>query len=898
MASSIDKSIFSSGGKTFVGCSVDGTRLFAVNKHGLTKVLQLDTPEEEPDVLETCVDFTSMAVVSNSKCIVTSFKGDVYLFSAQESENKLLLRCALPVRDVVIVHSGKTVAVGGDDLEVTLVSLADDTDRNKITLKLEDQVRQMSYNQQMSILAISQVNGIIHFYSMTSTIPRHVHRLENCIASHFYKDDFHDKLLQSVNPVDADDDFEGEFQEPEYCDENRACARVEWHPHGLQFAVPCQDRVIKIYNLKEYSQVKSLTYSQIKREYVDLKYSPQSGAFIAAVDLDNRLTIWNVATGEIHNTRELRQKITNICWTLQSNNSLDLHLGTWTGDTVTIRGAAENILEKPPLSKDTEQLQKTNNLFVNSEDEDDIDAVPPLTGREGENKGSGGNNELPGSQGFTDDEAEGPTKRMFHNDEDDFIDDDDGAGYVIKKPKYTGPAVSTMSFAKDTKIPKFRYRPFSPGSTPFGTSDRRYLTMNNIGYTSTVRNGVDSSSSRYTVTTSFFDLGRFKEYHFEDLFGYDICSLTEDGVLFAQSKLGRLHYRAHNDFQSSWNKRVPLQKSEKITSIAATPRRIVVSTSLGYLRTFNQFGIPLEIEKMAPVVAIAAQDYKIFAVHFSPYHGLSYTLFEQNPQTGNKYFQRESSLPIKLPSNLDDDEEFSETFSAFNPLGIKSLFFSAYGDPCIFGADDVLLVLSKYRSAAESRWVPLLDSKFELWKSSNGREINHLHVWPLGLTFNVLNHILVKGHNIWPEFPLPLPSEMEVRIPLLIKDEIEINRDADNEQEMQIPPYMAAEEEFVRSKVMSVLLNDTLEHEGEVYGNETQILLALNSAYDKSLLRLFASACSEQDVSKAVSLAQELKQDKALNAAVKVAERAELMTLVKKVNDIRESRFELQINNI
>ncbi|SCU94836.1 LAME_0F09516g1_1 [Lachancea meyersii CBS 8951] len=894
MASMIDKSIFSSGGKTLVGCSADGSRLFAVNKNGLTKILQLNKPEDEPDVLDSCQNPTSMLTVSNSRLIVGSLKGDVNLYSSQESESKLLLRCALPVRDVVLVHNGKTVAIGGDDLEVTLLSLTEESERVKTTLKLEDQVRKLAYNPQMSVLAISQVNGSIHFYSMTSTTPRHVHRLDNCIAAHFYNDDFQDSLLQSIDPAEAGDEDES-ATDPEYCDENRVCSRVEWHPHGLQFAVPCQDRSIKIYNLKDFTQIKSFTYSQIKREFVDIKYSPQNGSFIAAIDLDDRVTIWNAVTGEIHTTRDLKHKITNLSWALQSNNTLDLHFGTWSGNMVSIRNVAENVVQRPVLHEDAEKKQEKNNLFVSSDDEE---GETTAHHNEAFVEGNGHEN-LNESQGlFTDDESNEPKKRALLNDEDDFIDDDDGAGYVVKKPTYSRSATHRSSpFNTESRASKFRYRPFSPGGTPFGSSDRRYLTMNNIGYAFTVKTSEGSASSRSTITTSFFDLGRFKEYHFEDLYGYDICSLTEEGALFAESKAGRLHYRAHNNFES-WNRMVPLQISEKITSVAATSKKVVVGTSFGYVRTFNQFGIPLEIEKVSPVVALAAQDYKIFAVHFSPHHGITYTLFEQNPQTGSRYFQRESSLPIKLPVNYDEDEEFSETFSAFSPLGIKSLFFSAYGDPCIFGVDDVLLVLSRWRSAAQSRWVPLIDAKLELWKSSNGREAKDLHVWPLGLTFNVLNHILVKGHHEWPEFPMPLPSEMEVRVPLIIKDEVQISRDDENEQEMQIPAQMAAEEEFVRSKFMSELLTDTLEHEGEVYGNETQVLASLNAAYDKSLLRLFATACSEQDIGKALTLAQEIKQDKALNAAVKIAERAELMSLVKKVNDIREARYEQQLNTV
>lgn len=156
-----------------------------------------------------------------------------------------------------------------------------------------------------------------------------------------------------------------------------------------------------------------------------------------------------------------------------------------------------------------------------------------------------------------------------------------------------------------------------------------------------------------------------------------------------------------------------------------------------------------------------------------------------------------------------------------------------------------------------------------------------------------------------------------MRIPILVKSKVledrkrkadsngsneeEVNdqdsADEKENSELVIPPNMAAEEEFLRSKVLSALLKDTLDNDGELYGNENEILASLNGAYDKSLLRLFAAACADQNIEMAASLVKELKQDRALIAAVKISERAELMELTKRVNEIREARFQQQVDN-
>ena len=187
---------------------------------------------------------------------------------------------------------------------------------------------------------------------------------------------------------------------------------------------------------------------------------------------------------------------------------------------------------------------------------------------------------------------------------------------------------------------------------------------------------------------------------------------------------------------------------------------------------------------------------------------------------------------------------------------------------------------------------------------------------PLSLNYDTLNCILVKGKRIWPEFPLPLPSEMEVQIPVLVKSQLlkehnkekkeraeagldsDEDEDKDEETEVTIPQNLAAEEEFLRSKILSGLLQDTIDNDGELFGNENRIIASLIGMHDKSLLRLFAIACSDQNPERALSIAQELKQDKALTAAVKVSERAEMLSLVQKINDIREARFNQQMDNM
>lgn len=878
----VDKSAFDFGGKTLIALAPNGNQLCVANKAGLSKVLQMNNPEEEPEVFETPGDVTSIICDSNSSFIVTTLKGDCYRYDFN-GKDQLLARSMLPMRDCDVVHNGKMAVIGGDDMELSLVDLVEDFKRYNV--KADEQVTQLSYSSQTNLLSVSYINGKVCFYSISSTRPNKINTLEGYIPKNSYNDDYRNKPSSNGDgEKDNDDsnDDDNTVKDPEFCIENRICTRAAWHSNGLYFALPCHDYTVKVFSIKDYTLVKTLTnLNSSKAFFIDLKFEPVHGSYLAAVDHENRLTIWNWQTSEVFYTKELGQKITNFLWKVHPDNkTLDIILGTWSGNIITVKGAAE--------SKEV-NLNETNQpkgLFVDSEAEEGSDLNEP-------------NLQLPPDEVFTDEENESTAKRHHYDDEQDFVDDDDGAGYVSEHPPHKFPRkgtnrdpVSSLG-ANSRATPKpFSYKPLSQGATPLGNGDRRYLTMNNVGYVCVVRGNEQSS-----ITVSFFDIGRFVEYHFEDVFGFDLCSLNENGALFAQSKAGQLHFRAHNSLHSPWTKTIPLQKGEKITSVSHTPKRVFVGTSLGYLRIFNEHGVPLMVEKMSPIVALTAQEYKVFAIHFHNYHGITYSLFQRS-LVSSKYYQRESPLPLTLPQDNLQLEDIDSEFISFNPLGIKNFFFSAHGDPCVFGIDNVLLILSKWRSAAENRWLPVLDANMEIWKMSGGRETD-VKVWPLGLNYNMMNCILVKGRNMWPEFPLPLPTEMEMSIPIFVKSKLleeqndsEKNDDEMETQELKIPVQWAAEESLLRSKVLSILLSDTLAHEGELYGNENEILASLTGVHDKSLLRLFAGACTEQNNEMALSLVQDLAQDRALNAAIKIAERAELLQLVRRINTLRESRIQ------
>lgn len=57
----------------------------------------------------------------------------------------------------------------------------------------------------------------------------------------------------------------------------------------------------------------------------------------------------------------------------------------------------------------------------------------------------------------------------------------------------------------------------------------------------------------------------------------------------------------------------------------------------------------------------------------------------------------------------------------------------------------------------------------EIWQTSEGKESHIIHVWTLGLTTTTFACILVNGKNVWPMLPLSLLTNIESRMPMLMK---------------------------------------------------------------------------------------------------------------------------------
>lgn len=202
---------------------------------------------------------------------------------------------------------------------------------------------------------------------------------------------------------------------------------------------------------------------------------------------------------------------------------------------------------------------------------------------------------------------------------------------------------------------------------------------------------------------------------------------------------------------------------------------------------------------------------------------------------------------------------------------LKSVFFSENGDPFIFDSEGVLLILQRWRSPGQARWVPLLDTK-QLGGSNE-------EYWPVAVAQDKFHCIILKRGENHPYFPRPLLSEFEFKIPLT----------ADVADSNPLRAVQMHEETIARETVLLSLLED-LVGTRPASSDEGHQKAQRENAIDKALLQLLAIECRDDHGEKALELCGLFRQPgRTLDLAVKIAVKYGRGVLAEKIGKLRES---------
>ncbi|RLV93256.1 DNA polymerase alpha-binding protein [Spathaspora sp. JA1] len=829
-------------GNSYVHYNSTSDRLLIGNSEGLIKVFDISQPELEPTSIDIIDNLTSFTHDSDSNLVVvTSTSGQLELIDLSSGETKgVIYRSELPLRDAEFINSGKRIVCGGDDDKLIVMDVENSKVSSSVTLP--DQLVNLGYNFSRELISVCLSNGDIQIYSVVNEQLNLLHSLKNVVVP---------KINTSLDKIDFQDENHDEL----------ICSKSSWSNNGRYLLLSSVENEVHVYE-KDWKVVKKFDNDNAK--IVDFALS-SNGKHLVILSLDG-FKIFEFDSGNVAHEDMVDFDgfyPLNVTW--RDNH---LFIGTTNGEVLSLKNIVSDVVsnlfvheaEESDAEKENDDGNDTDALLRDSDDEEEEEEKPAI-----------------------------PRKREYKLHEEDslIIDEDDDEEEIqdlpVKKAKLNGGHNNGVIISS-TEI-----KPYSPGSTPFnsGSVKKRYLTMNNLGYVWIVK-----TVEQQSITVSFFDRALHREYNFLDYSGFNLASLNSNGILLGKSDNGLIYYRDHDDV-NNWERKIPLVNSEIITSICISNSSeggddlIVVGTSFGYLRVFDQFGLCINVIKTLPVISLIASSRMTLFMINQVGAVFTYSIIELGEF---KYYQQNIMLPLKQQKQ---------------DMLIKGVFFNEYDDPVLVGGeDDTVLVLHQWRQNQNSKWIPVLNCHDVIVGGNKNRK--NWNCWPLGLIGEQLNCLILKnGDSSYPGFPLPLPVEIDIEMPIVVREDKKDKKkkktddlgfddeEEEEEQEEEQQQQDNAEENFVRSLTFGKLLSETLNDSAQ--DNKSDIMDKLNeyaTLFDKSLLKLFGEACKQSQLNKAWNIVKMIKKDKAMYAAFRIAERMQFANLANKIRELRELSLE------
>lgn len=476
--------------------------------------------------------------------------------------DKFLVRCALPIRDVALSPDGAWCAVASDELTVKIVKTAD----TNTVLYLRQQpkpVKHLSFEPSGSFIALSCTDGLIYIYSLLGEEPELVRKI--------------DGLIQSVET------------------DSEISTKIAWHPDGRAFAAPTATRDIQVMSRGDWENQRKFVNGHMG-DVTALAWSP-NGAMLVTAGKDRKILLWETKTQSIIATYDYAN-VMDLAWH-PTNNLLSF----------TNRDGEVYIYNDfvPPEHVQLLRVGRQPAPFIH----DPLGEISANIRRPLVN----GTKDVPirGIRRGTPDSLDDILGSDVMVDDDDFVVDDDGAGYALNAngKRLLGEDLYDAQASKRRSLWQPQYHEsFQPGATPW-RGNRKYLCLNLIGFVWTV-----DQDTHNTVTVEFYDREFHRDFHFNDAFLYDKACLSVHGTLLSCPPNGdtpaTILYRPHETWTERQDWRTQLPNDEVVTAISLSDSFITVCTSANYVRVYTLFLTPYRVyrQKSSPTVTCASwRDY-------------------------------------------------------------------------------------------------------------------------------------------------------------------------------------------------------------------------------------------------------------------------------------------------
>ncbi|KAH6670132.1 WD40-repeat-containing domain protein [Halenospora varia] len=812
-------------GLTYLSYTPDGSKLVTVGSNNLARVYTTGSDGEPGNIDEDCPEFFTGVDSTNDFFIAGAEDGTVskYDFDSM-SFDKYLVRSSLPIRDVCISPDGKWCAVASDELVVKIVSTSD-TSTIMYIRDLQKPAKHISFDPSSKYISLSCTDGLVYIYSLIDDAPELLRKI--------------DGLIKTVDTTDE------------------VSARIAWHPDGRAFAAPTATRDIQVMSRGDWENQRVFSNGHMG-DITALAWSP-NGSMLVSAGKDNRIVLWETKTQQQIASYDYAN-VMDFAW----HPTRNLLSFTNTDGEVYIYN---NFV--PDANTNLVKLGKQPAPFIHDPlSEISANARRPL---------ANGHKDIPHrdarqrSPDSIDEMLEG-----VMDDEDDFVEDDDGAGYALglngngKRPNgdIDGPLSKRLA---QTWEPQY-HESFQPGSTPW-RGNRKYLCLNLIGFVWTV-----DQDTHNTVTVEFYDHEFHRDFHFTDTFLYDKACLNESGTLFSckadVKNLATIFYRPHETWTTRADWRTQLPKGEDVTAISLSDSFITVTTTANYIRIYTLFGIPYRVyrQKSSPTVSCASWRDYVLTLGNGPVGADGNTKLLYTIQNIKRDELCQSEDIVALPDG--------ET--------VKSVFFSDNGEPCIYDSTGTLLTLLHWRTPSQASWVPLLDTKL-LSRLASGRKTETY--FPVAVADNKFHCIILKGGDKYPYFPRPLLSEFDFEVPISSNAK---PAEGSEENENEGDELKKLEGSFVLKSILTAQQQDLIDYTNATHTERTA-LARMELEIDKTLLQMMAVECREGEergmrALEMVTLLRD-KTGRMIEAAGKVAERYGRTVLGDKIREVGEERL-------
>ncbi|KLO93274.1 putative sepB protein [Fusarium fujikuroi] len=828
-------------GTTRCAYTPDGTRLVTVGSNNTIRLYKTGS-DGEPINIDDCQEQNMAVAAGDEFFVVGSEDGTVSLYSLEtHTFERFLTRTVLPIRDVALSSDRQWCAVASDELSVKIVNTKDIT-QVKHLREHARAVRNVSFDPQGRLVALSGTDGIVYVYSLTAEEPELIRKVDGIIGA-----------------IDGD---------------SETSTRVAWHPDGRAFAVPTPVRDIQIISKNDWEKQRTFANGHLS-DITAIAWSP-NGALLVSASKDGKVLIWETKTQSVI-ARYDYSNVIDIVWHPTKN----IVSFTTTDGEVYIYPDFLTDQFSPLLKLATQPAPFIHDplaeLSVNRR-------PPPVNGQKQQGLPTRPRRE---SLGSLDSFLEGGDGYG----DDDFVEDDDGAGYTVgqgqKRPRDGDDGYGTSNKRRHMLEPQY-HEAFQPGATPW-RGNRKYLCLNLIGFVWTV-----DQDSHHTVTVEFYDHELHRDFHFSDTFLYDKACLAEHGTLFScppkDDAPAVIFYRPHETWTQRHDWRIELPKDEAVTAMSLSESFITVTTSANYVRVYTLFGMPYRVyrPKSTPMVTCASWRDYVLTMGNGPMgaDGNTRLLYTIENVKRDEICQNEDTVALPEGATL------------------KSVFFSDNGDPCIYDSTGTLLTLLHWRQPSRASWVPLLDTKLMDRLASGRKNESYFPIAVADNKFHCI--ILKGGDQypyfprpLLSEFDFSIPiatapktSKRKAREGSEDLDMGDGDEDKDDEDDGSAETRKL-EQQFMLHNVGAAQLRDLMEATSGSHALRSQ-LSRLELEIDKTLLQLLAVECREGEERgmRALEMVQLMRDrtGRMMDAAGKVAERYGRTILGEKIREFGEKR--------